>query len=426
MPYSTGSVSSFAGGSGLLQTLLSFLKGTEVTGETLSGSGTSWSGTLASSPVGLGRLLVDYAFSSTNYQATDDGSGNITGTNISSGTITYSTGAYSITFTGTPDAAPTADYIYGNPGQDWREELNRTTRDNGGGGYTEPCTGCIEVVLSNTGLSGQEDVIIGIRECFYAAGNFYHWDLNGYTTFLDTGEWDQNAALHGMGIYGSTYNSFYRHPGLSLHDDTMSYWFYSNQQRFVVVAKVASNYEMCYLGFGRRFGNPGDYPYPLLVGGSNSGNRIAADASAYHTWFLANPRLDNNFNIWLLDTGSAYRAWFGAVTNNLGLQVLPYDTWYNAGVLAPTLHGERIMTPVYYTPYISTENSVYFDLDEVYHIAGTGIQSEDLINYSGDRYRVFQNGYRTEYYDYMCVKEGAAVSTTTTTTTTTTSTTTTT
>jgi len=46
-----------------------------------------------------------YYFGSTLYEANDDGSGNITGTNIDSGTIDYSTGALNVTFTSSTDAS---------------------------------------------------------------------------------------------------------------------------------------------------------------------------------------------------------------------------------------------------------------------------------------------------------------------------------
>jgi hypothetical protein len=424
MAYTSGSVTAFSGANGLLTALLNFVLGTEVSGESLSGSGTSWSGSLANSPVGLGRLVINYAFSSTNYEATDDGSGNITGTNISSGSITYSTGAYSITFTGTPDATPTADYIYGNEGQDWREEMNENTEDDE---QNELFSGdCKQVVLSNTGLSGQEAVIIGIRETKYPAETFYAWNLNGYTTFNPAGIWDQNYPWHGLEHYNDTYENYDYHPSLTLADDTMYYWIYSNQQRIIVVAKVSSNYESCYLGFGRRFGNPGDYPFPMLVGGSNSRSYSHVSTSDYHTWFISTQRLENNYNVWLFDPTPNVVSWIGLTSQNRGTYVIPYDSWQDQSDLAPTNNGRRLFIPCYYTKYADDSSACYFDLDGIYLAVGTSMQSEDLVNYDGKRYRIFQNCFRTKYYQYMAIEEGAAVSTTTTTTTTTTTSTTTT
>ncbi len=75
------------------------------------GSTTSFSGTLANYPVVATTVTIGYTIGGTAYTATDDGAGNISGTDVS-GTITYSTGAWSLTFTTAPDNATniTADY----------------------------------------------------------------------------------------------------------------------------------------------------------------------------------------------------------------------------------------------------------------------------------------------------------------------------
>ena len=85
-----------------------------VTGEgigTGDGATTSFSGTLARKPVKPSSVTIHYTIGGTDYTATDDGSGNISGTDVS-GTIDYQTGDWSLTFTTAPDDATniTADY----------------------------------------------------------------------------------------------------------------------------------------------------------------------------------------------------------------------------------------------------------------------------------------------------------------------------
>jgi len=407
MAFQSGTVTGFAGATGLLQALLDFVKGTEVNSEALSGSGTSYSGTLANSPVGLGRLVVSYTISSVNYTATDDGSGNITGTNISSGSITYATGAYAFTFSSAPDSAPTADYIYGAEGQDWRQEVNRNTRSSYSGAvYDEPFgSACKEVILSNKGISGAENVIIGIREWQYAADGAWGWDFNGYT-YLPAGDFDWNFHYTetGRNTYDVTREHFTEKPTLPLHDDTIYYWFYANQQRIIVVAKISSNYESCYLGFGRRFGTPTDYPCPLILAGSGYGNVKFTDTAASHSYCIDASHASSAYHTWVVDPSNAFLFFYSST--NLGVDLYPRRNFYSAGQLYPDNLGQFILTPVYAVPYNGgNPNTALFDLDGIYHCMGFGLQSEDTVTYDGNVHRVFQNIHRTDYFEYMAIAE---------------------
>ncbi len=62
-------------------------------------------------------ISISYTIAATAYTATDDGAGNITGTDLT-GTINYSTGALALTFTTAPDASTTISgtYNYENKG----------------------------------------------------------------------------------------------------------------------------------------------------------------------------------------------------------------------------------------------------------------------------------------------------------------------
>ncbi len=87
---------------------------TTVTGESLGtgdGATTTFSGTLSNSPVVRNTLTITAG----SVTATDDGSGNLTGTGVSSGSINYDTGAWSITYSSAPSngTSITADYDYG-------------------------------------------------------------------------------------------------------------------------------------------------------------------------------------------------------------------------------------------------------------------------------------------------------------------------
>lgn len=87
-----------------------------VSGESIGtgdGSTTSFSHTTANLPVEPKSVSVKYTISGTSYTGTDDGEGNITGTDLT-GTINYDTGDVSLTFSSAPDngTAITMDYSY--------------------------------------------------------------------------------------------------------------------------------------------------------------------------------------------------------------------------------------------------------------------------------------------------------------------------
>jgi len=85
-----------------------------VSGEVLAtgdGTTTSFSGNLANNALHSSSLTVHYTIGGTGYDATDDGNGNISGTDCT-GTIDYDTGAYTLDFSTAPDNGTdiTADY----------------------------------------------------------------------------------------------------------------------------------------------------------------------------------------------------------------------------------------------------------------------------------------------------------------------------
>lgn len=86
---------------------------TQVTGEsygTGDGTTTTFSHTIASTPVLLGSVTITAG----SVVATDDGLGNLVGTDVTSGSIDYDTGASSITYETAPadDTAITASYTH--------------------------------------------------------------------------------------------------------------------------------------------------------------------------------------------------------------------------------------------------------------------------------------------------------------------------
>jgi len=405
--YATGSVPAFAGATGLLQTILPLVCGTDVAAEVIDGTPNgillAFSGGLSNFPCGKGRLTVSYTIGGNVYEATDNGSGVLTGTSAA-GTIVYSTGAWTMTFTSAPDNGTdlTADYLYGAPGADWQLKVQEHAHDNAN---AEPWGAALQqCILHNTGLSGAETILIGIREWKYAAGNGYGWDLNGYTTYTPAQLWNASGAQHLLTAYSTTWNRFTNHPMLPLVDGTIYYWLYSNRQRIVLFVKVQSNYESMYLGFGRRFGSPAEYPAPLVVKGSSQGLVNYSDVSAFRQFIAGNRWEAEGYSLLVLDPGEAF-AVCGGTGFASGVKVEPHTIFDTApGTIAPTKDTSRILrTPVYLTRPSTAQ--CLMDLDGVNHLAGTGIQSEDTMTAGGHRWRIFQNIHRTSAHEFCAVEE---------------------
>lgn len=93
------------------------ISATAITNEIIgtgNGSTTSFSGTLANILDVRSTISIAYTIGTTGYTATDDGAGAITGTNVSSGSINYTTGVWSMIFSTAPDNGSDilANYTY--------------------------------------------------------------------------------------------------------------------------------------------------------------------------------------------------------------------------------------------------------------------------------------------------------------------------
>lgn len=427
--YQTGEIDTFGGANGLLQALLDFVCGTKVLGITLSGSGTGPYTATLTTPVGLGSVQVTYVIATLEYVVADDGTGTISGDNITSGTINYDTGALSVTFDSTPDSTPTCDYLYGDEGKDWELKYQRNTRNDNELSPSEPFSSDLEendlfeCILHNRGISGAENVLTGFREWKYPGGDARGWNLTGYLAYSDDMFWGSTLRNDlSLDDYDDTWNNYEKAPSIPLINDTMYYWFYSNRQRIVVGVKVQSNYESGYFGFANRVGNPADYPYPLVIRGCIHGNVNYAYVDISKHAFLPKTSLVGEY---LLNNVLPDNSWSlnQNISPSIGTYFLPYTYWSdgNGTMIISENPPKKEVLATKITGVNIESNFTLWELDGVNHVAGIGVQSEDFVNGDdGVKYRVFQDVSRVTYKSFMCVGELDYTSTSTTTTTTTT------
>jgi len=296
----------------------------------------------------------------------------------------------------------------------WTVKYKRNSRDSSKTAWTEPWGSlCQECILHNIGITGTENVLIGIREWIYEAGASNAWDLNGYTTYVDDQFWNISGDQHLRTTYDATWEHYTRLPMLPLIDDTMYYWFFADEQRIIVVAKVQSNYESAYMGFGDRFGSPTDFPYPLIIKGSAFGNLAFSSTSGYHHSMVDNMQGTTNAHVYSSLVCKPDNSW-STTLFSLDAIFHPMRYWTATGIISETpTHKEVLVSPVSVIDQAS--QAVLSEMDQVIHIAGVGVQSEDEIDGPNKlRYKIFQNVFRTEYNDFFGVVTTDYTTTTTT------------
>lgn len=295
-----------------------------------------------------------------------------------------------------------------------------------------------EVILKAPGNSGTEAIYVGIRTEYDTAAGWYNLFLNGYTGYdPNVRSWFlQPGAIPG---YGATFTKAV--PMVPCWDTAMPYWFSASGRSFRFGVKVSTNYEGGYLGFILPYATPGQYPYPLAVGGSlvpHDGNRSAnwrySYASYEHGVFPA-PGANSGSeseSVWatmyLRDTNGDWRH-FANRPNRNGTAVdgvqgfsfqysLPFaatggfrsiwphcenDKW--TGGRRPyreCLGGGYIMQPCVFVQRTPAW-MVYGELEGVYAISGYQNSAENTTTYNGKTHVVFQNAYRNTVHEFWAL-----------------------
>lgn len=271
-----------------------------------------------------------------------------------------------------------------------------------------------EASLSLEGPGGGADkrVYINIATTASIIDGIYSWKLYGATGY-------QSGIAHGS-QQGAGGPSFF-----NVWDDTIDYWFYANDRRFIVVAKVSTNYMSTYLGFFDPFALPSEYPFPLAIIGSYPEAAIAG--------------INNARNSMIVDPGSGGAAWYRKRTTETWAEI---ENQANSGNPTQSDGGERVFMWPHKTGRtlgsggsninywseqgfnlmklnFNDESPLWqahiIDLDEgkmpvgalegCYSLTGFDRSTEQTISFGGDTYRVFQRAFRNEPRDFWAVKE---------------------
>jgi hypothetical protein len=270
-----------------------------------------------------------------------------------------------------------------------------------------------EVILKGTGLAGTDAIYVGVRRYANVPGDAYGWVLQGFTALTGAAWMVQPGAITG------------RLPCLPLWNDTIKYWMMVNARRIILVAQVSNIYVAMYLGYILPYSSPGQWPYPLVIGGSNITDdsynvpRYSDNGGNMTVPFI--PAGDDNASplVVRLADGTWRRLWNhigsitppGAVGSSLYTThgVWPYSESTfgsnNNGItfLRPNMAGDYSLLPL---RLARTETPDLLGIfDGVRHVPGYNSSSEDTVTEGTDTWLVVQNVFRTGLQSFFAVKE---------------------
>lgn len=313
-----------------------------------------------------------------------------------------------------------------------------------GGGVA--ATGPVELILRGQG-AGTDSIYCGVLTVTSATGDYHNWKLGGFTGYASASAFELQP-----GYWGEGGGVTQPHPiHTPLWNSDIPYWFVVNGRRIIVVAKISTVYEIAYLGFINSYATPGQYPYPLFIGGTMSwdiqGSRPAADSTSWrwsnagqnhsHFWspFTANAvgtstpqgsqaRLRGPSGAWrdfFVYSGGAFNPFDFTIqtathtgSGSVGYENIP--TQAERGAMWPVVTSCDLIAPNLddsYTPLphvLMSGNDdwgaadLFGELDGVRWITGQGVAVEDVVEIDSVPHLVVQNVFRTTRISYSLVE----------------------
>jgi hypothetical protein len=297
----------------------------------------------------------------------------------------------------------TSDATLVSLGQNWTELATTSTP------YNHVDNGITNVVdfesfLKGPGLSGTEAIFINLQAFHNTTNDIFNWRANAAVGY------SAGAGVKFFNQPGTSPNAF-----MFLWDQPIPYWFYGNGQRFIVVAKVSTVYESMYGGKWLPYGTPGQYPYPVCIGGtggdSNSTDPLAfgnqpgvanlrfSDTSINHGAFF------NPAALYWIDDAATWHVICNIATGGGGACVFP---WYYADTLSPAWLETNLdgSYPLFVARLDGlTPINLLGELDGVAFTTGFSASSESTLTVGSNTWTVFQDTFRTGRTNYCVIED---------------------
>ncbi|MCA0240164.1 MAG: hypothetical protein LCI02_04835 [Proteobacteria bacterium] len=253
-----------------------------------------------------------------------------------------------------------------------------------------------ELLLMAPGMSGTEQIFVGLRTYQDAGADLYNLLVGGFTGYVSSNTFDTQP-----GAFLS---------GVPAHNNRIDYWLTINGQRLVLAMKVGTPvYETIYLGKFLPYATPGQYPYPLLVSGMLTGAAATRFSETLHSfgfkgaWPSGNQRpnvalrrVDGSWVqpwCWPWYAAGGSEGWLASSTFALR------DTNGQYPLLPIVLHDNSSTTA-----WPATQGNVWGELDGVCFVSGFDNGVENTLSIGGVDWVVVQDVWRTGHIDYIAMR----------------------
>lgn len=267
-----------------------------------------------------------------------------------------------------------------------------------------------DLAVTAPGAVGMQQPKFAIQTYNDTTDNAYTWKLTGYPVYDPTK------------LYGEQSNTS---PDVHfcLHANTLDYWFYVNDTRLIVIAKIGVYYMSMYAGFFLPYALPAEYPFPYFIGATNrqpqpynydnSGHRSFCDpgyAAAYYmnresavwTAFANSYEADNtidNIGTWIGGTVWPYRSPYSGTSNSFFFDQAP--AFFEK--MRPLIGGNM---PIFNCQLIdASERAVVGMLDGVFATGGFNRIPEQVLTVGPDTYMLFININRSVPKGFFAILE---------------------
>lgn len=232
-----------------------------------------------------------------------------------------------------------------------------------------------ELILQGNGYTGLEEIFVGFRTNHLVSADYYNMSTAFFTGYVPS-------------------NTYILQPGFAevgfcAHNIRLDYWMIANGQRIAAGLKIATPvYEPFYVGKFLPYGNPGQYPYPVVAIGTLAGKSTTRFSDTAHSMgFKGNT------------TAIKMRFVDGSIKSP---ECVPW-CHFTPG-FGPVMRDTQSNWPIHNIVLNDTTQGDYGELEGVCYVTGFNNVVENTLDQGGTNWIVIQDVYRTGFNDYLCLE----------------------